>query len=47
MQFEILTLKVLKNKKGGPFYVEKNFASDSDETQNLKSLLPKDMTHEI
>ena len=40
--------KVLKiNPKGGPFYVEKIFVSDSDETQNLKSLSPEDVTHEI
>ena len=45
--FEILTLKVLKNPKGGPFYDENIFVSDSDETQNLKSLLPEDLTHEI
>ena len=44
---EILALKVLKNPKGGPFYVKKIFVSDSDETQNLKSLLPEDLTHEI
>ena len=44
---KILARKVLKNPKGGPFYVKKNFVSDSGETQNLKSLLPEDLTHEI
>ena len=28
-KIEILTLKVLKNPKGGPFYVKKNLISDS------------------
>ena len=38
---------LLKNPKGGPFYVKKFFISDFDETQNLIYLGPKNSTHEI
>ena len=38
---------LLKNPKGGPFYVKKFFISDFDETWNLTSLDPKNFTHEI
>ena len=31
---------ILKNPKGGPFYVKKIFVSDFNEIQNLKSLWP-------
>ena len=38
---------ILKNPKGGPFYVKKFFVSDFNEIQNLKSLWPQDSTHKI
>ena len=38
---------ILKNPKGGPFYVKKIFVSDFNEIQNLKSLWPQDSTHKI
>ena len=42
-----LATTILKNPKGGPFYVKKIFVSDFDETQNLKSLWPRNLTHGI
>ena len=39
------SLNFLKNIKGS--FGKKNFVSDFDETQNLKSLWPRDFTHEI
>ena len=35
-----LATTILKNPKGGPFYVKKNFVSDFNEIQNLISLWP-------
>ena len=40
-------LKIRKIPKGPPFGKKKFFVSDFDETQNLKSLWPRDFTHEI
>ena len=39
---EILALKVLKNPKGGPFYVKKFFVSDSAQISCVKSIGHKD-----
>ena len=41
---EILALKVLKNPKGGPFYVKNFFVSDSAQISCVKSLGHKDFT---
>ena len=35
-----LATTILKNPKGGPFYVKKKFVSNFNEIQNLKSLWP-------
>ena len=40
---KILARKVLKNPKGGPFYVKKNFVSDSAHISCVKSLGHKDL----
>ena len=40
---KILARKVLKNPKGGPFYVKKNFVSDSAQISCVKSLGQKDL----
>ena len=41
------SLDFLKNIKGSPLWKKKIFVSDFDEIQNLKSLWPRDFTHEI
>ena len=41
-----LHLNVSKTSKGPPFG-KKKFVSDFDETQDFKSLWPRDFTHEI
>ena len=41
--WDILVFKVLKNPKGGPFYVKKNFVSDSAQISCVKSLGHKDL----
>ena len=44
---EIETLKIRKMSKVRTFGKKFFFVSDFDETQNLKSLWPRDFTHEI